>query len=156
MNLMEALIAAKMGGGGGGGSLTPANVLSAIEGMSDAQAAAALAALGGISTDDLSAYALKPIVTTVSGSTPIIALCENNHIYECGECSSLTITAFDNPGSFIIHFLSGATATTTTLPAGMVFPDTFTPEANTRYEINCVDGYALVAGWPYTPPAAEE
>lgn len=54
MNLLEAVIAAKLGGGGGGGaSVTPANVLTAIGGMSDAQAAAALAALGGISADQL-------------------------------------------------------------------------------------------------------
>ena len=98
---------------------------------------------------------LKPVVTTVSGSTPTIAA-EDNHIYECGELTSLTVTAFDNPGSFILRFISGATATTTTLPAGMVFPEAFAPEANTRYEINCVDGYALAVGWPYTPPAVEE
>ena len=97
-----------------------------------------------------------PVTVSVTGTTPTIALCEDNNIYECGELTSLTVTAIDNPGSFIIRFLSGATATTTTLPAGMVFPDTFTPEVNTKYEINCVDGYALAAGWPYTPPAAEE
>lgn len=97
-----------------------------------------------------------PTTTAVTGSTPTIAICENNHIYECGEVTSLTVTDIDNPGSFILRFISGATATTTTLPAGMVFPEAFTPEINTRYEINCVDGYALAAGWPYTPPAVEE
>lgn len=96
-------------------------------------------------------YVTKPVVTAVSGATPTIALCEDNHIYECGELTSLTVTAIDNPASFIIRFASGATATLVTLPVGMIFPDTFTPEINTRYEINCVDGYALAVGWPYTP-----
>ena len=112
-----------------------------------------------IAADDsvsVTPYSSVPTTIHVTGTTPTIALCEDNNIYECGELTSLTVTAIDNPGSFIIRFLSGATATTTTLPAGMVFPDAFTPEANTRYEINCVDGYALAAGWPYTPPAAEE
>lgn len=111
-----------------------------------------------IAADDsvsVTPYSSVPITTAVTGSTPTIAA-EDNHIYECGELSSLTVTAIDNPGSFIIRFASGATATTTTLPAGMVFPEAFAPEANTRYEISWVDGYALAAGWPYTPPAAEE
>ena len=47
MNLMEAIIAAKLGGGGGGGSVTPASVLSALEGMTAEQAALALAAIDG-------------------------------------------------------------------------------------------------------------
>lgn len=50
MNLMEAIIAAKLGGGGGGGGggdVTPASVLTALENMSAAQAALALAAISG-------------------------------------------------------------------------------------------------------------
>lgn len=47
MNLMEALIAAKLGGGGGGGaSVTPASVLSAMEGMDAQQQSDARAAIG--------------------------------------------------------------------------------------------------------------
>lgn len=210
MNLLEAVIAAKLGGGGGGGaSVTPANVLTAIEGMSDAQAAAALAALGGISASqlgtvfsfkgskatyadlllvedpqvgdvwfvdadsanyvwiedeanptgfwdefgqpiDLSAYEEKPTTSTQAGSSVTIASAADNTIYECGELSSLTITAIANPGDFIIRFTSGATATTTNFPASMVFPETFAAEANTRYEINVSNGYALAVGWPTT------
>ena len=111
-----------------------------------------------IAADDsvsVTPYSSVPTTTAVTGATPTIAA-EDNHIYECGELTSLTVTAIDSPGSFILRFFSGATATTTTLPAGMAFPEAFTPEANTRYEINCVDGYALAVGWPYTPPAAEE
>lgn len=88
-----------------------------------------------------------PITTAVTGSTPTIALCENNHIYECGELSSLTVTAIDNPGEFSITFTSGSTATVLTVPNTMIMPDSFAVEASTRYEINVKDGYALVAGW---------
>ena len=209
MNLMEALIQAKLGGGGGGGSVTAAAVLAAIEAMDESQAADALTALGGISQDqlgtvftfkgskatyadlllvedpqvgdvwfvdadsanyvwiedeanptgfwdefgqpiDLSAYEEKPTTSTQAGSSVTIASAADNTIYECGELSSLTITAIANPGSFIVRFTSGGTATTTNFPASMVFPEAFAAEANMRYEINCSNGYALVAGWPTT------
>ena len=209
MNLMEALIAAKLGGGGGGGgSVTPANVLSAIEGMSDAQAAAALAALGGISTDqlgtvftfkgskatyadlllvqdpeigdvwfvdadsanyvwieaeanpngfwdefgqpiDLSAYALKPTVTAVSGTTPTIAAADNT-IYECGECTTLTVSSFPASGEFLIVFASGSTPTTLSLPNDLDarMPSGFTVEADTHYEISVRNGWPMVGSCP--------
>ena len=189
-----------------GGSVTAAAVLSAMEAMSDAQAAAALDALDGASKADistvfhfkgdkatiadlpatgnsvgdiwyveaeqglfvwlvdeahpdgfwdefgqpinLSAYELKPTTVTEAGSSVTIANAANNTIYSCGELSSLTVTAIANPGSFIIQFTSGATPTTTSFPASMVFPAAFAAEANTRYEINVRDGYALVCGWP--------
>ena len=208
MNLMEALIQAKLGGGGGG-SVTPANVLSAIEGMSDAEAALALAALGGISQDqlgtvftfkgskatyadlllvedpqigdvwfvdadsanyvwieddanptgfwdefgqpiDLSAYEEKATTSTQSGTSVTIASAADNTIYDCGTLTALTITAIANPGSFIVRFTSGSTATTTNFPASMVFPEAFSAEANTRYEINVSNGFALAVGWPTT------
>lgn len=103
-----------------------------------------------IAADDsvsVTPYSSAPTTTTVTGSTPTIALCEDNHIYECGELTSLTITAFDNPGEFSITFTSGSTATVLTVPASMIMPDGFAVEANTRYEINVRNGYALVAGW---------
>ena len=209
MNLMEALIQAKLGGGGGGGSVTAAAVLAAIEAMDESQAADALTALGGISQDqlgtvftfkgskatyadlllvedpqvgdvwfvdadsanyvwiedeanptgfwdefgqpiDLSAYEEKPTTSTQAGSSVTIASAADNTIYECGELSSLTITAIANPGSFIVRFTSGGTATTTNFPASMKFPEAFAAEANMRYEISVSNGYALVAGWPTT------
>ena len=207
MNLMEALIQAKLGGGGGGGSVTAAAVLAAIEAMDESQAADALTALGGISQDqlgtvftfkgskatyadlllvadpqigdvwfvdadsanyvwiedeanptgfwdefgqpiDLSAYEEKPTTSTQAGSSVTIASAADNTIYECGELSSLTITAIANPGSFIVRFTSGGTATTTNFPASMKFPEAFAAEANMRYEINVSNGNALVASWP--------
>ena len=100
---------------------------------------------------DLSGYEEKPTVVADSVSTSItLASAADNTIYEYGELTALTVTAISNPGSFIIQFTSGDTATTTNFPASMVFPEAFAAEVNTRYEINCVNGYALVAGWPTT------
>jgi hypothetical protein len=36
----------------------------------------------------------------------------------------------------------------TTIPASIIFPEAFAAEANTRYEINVEDGYAVAVGWP--------
>ena len=95
-------------------------------------------------------YSLAAKTVTVSGTTPTIATAAGNTIYECGEITSLTVTAIANPGDFIIRFTSGATATTTNFPASMVFPEAFSAEANMRYEINVSNGYALAVGWPTT------
>lgn len=99
---------------------------------------------------NLSAYEEKPTTSTQAGSSVTIASAVDNTIYECGELSSLTITAIANPGSFIVRFTSGGTATTTNFPATMKFPEAFSAEANMRYEINVSNGYALAVGWPTT------
>lgn len=82
-----------------------------------------------------------PTVVSVSGSTPTLDIAENNCIYNCGELTSLTITAFDNPGKFWIWFTSGATPTTVT---GI---DNFTPEANKKYRVFVENGYATADEW---------
>ncbi len=93
----------------------------------------------------------KPTVVTDLSSTSItLASAADNTIYEYGELSALTVTAITATGDFIIRFTSGATPTTTNFPATMKFPEAFSAEANTRYEINCSNGYALVTGWPTT------
>lgn len=100
-----------------------------------------------VQRSDLSGYASNPASVTVTGATPTIAAADNT-IYECGELTSLTVSTIPATGDFIIRFTSGATATTTSFPVGMVFPEAFAAEANTRYEINVSNGYALAAGWP--------
>lgn len=72
----------------------------------------------------------------------------SNTIYSCGELTSLTITDPPATGAYVIKFTSGSTATTTTIPASIIFPEAFAAEANTRYEINVEDGYAVAVGWP--------
>lgn len=112
--------------------VSPDAVAGAIADMDDGEVAVVEARLK---------YALEPIVTNVTGSTPTIALCEDNHIYECGELTSLTITAFNNPGKFWIWFTSGATPTTVT---GI---DNFTPEENKKYRVFVENGYATFDAW---------
>ena len=90
---------------------------------------------------------LGVVEETVTGSTPTITPVDNT-VYKCGELSSLAISNPPATGAYSIVFTSGSTATTTTIPATILGLESFAAEANTRYEINVVDGYALVASWP--------
>lgn len=85
-------------------------------------------------------------VIQVSGTEPV--LCPKvNAVYDCGEVSVLTISSFPASGMFSVVFISGASPATLTIPQTLAMPDRFQVEANTRYEINVRDGYALCAGW---------
>ncbi|HAE24587.1 MAG TPA: hypothetical protein DCG33_04540 [Prevotellaceae bacterium] len=86
-------------------------------------------------------------VVTVSGTTPTITALSGVR-YVCGEVATLDITPCAS-GICDIVFTSGSTATVLTLPNTVKFPDgTFTPEANTTYEINIMDGvYGAVMAW---------
>jgi len=95
------------------------------------------------------AFQLAPTVAEVSGATPTISP-QNRVEYICGTLTSLTVSSPPVAGSYVIKFTSGSTATTTTIPSSIVFPEAFAAEANMRYEINVEDGYALVASWPTT------
>ena len=89
--------------------------------------------------------AATPTKTTVSGATPSITAA-NNTIYTCGEVTSLTVEAAANI-DFAVIFVSGSTAATLTMDENIVMPDDFSVEANTRYEINVSNGYAVVGNW---------
>ena len=84
---------------------------------------------------------------TVSGTTPTITALSGVR-YVCGEVATLDITPCAS-GICDIVFTSGSTATVLTLPNAVKFPDgAFTPEANTTYEINILDGvYGVVMAW---------
>ena len=86
-----------------------------------------------------------PRVIEVDGATPSIEA-EANTLYKCGTLTSLTISDFPETGMFAVIFVSGATPTTITA-TGITFPSDFAVEANTRYEINVLDGFAVVASW---------
>ena len=90
-----------------------------------------------------------PITTAVSGSTPTIAAADNT-IYECGECTSLTVSSFPATGWFEIDFNSGSTATVLYLPNDLEdrMPTGFTVETNTHYEINVKKGNPFVGSNP--------
>ena len=85
-----------------------------------------------------------PAVETVTGAAPTIAAADN-HIYKCGEVTSLTITG-GTTGEYIVVFTSGATPTVLNLPQALddMMPDGFSVEANTKYEINVLDGWPFV------------
>lgn len=72
---------------------------------------------------------------------------EAEAVYECGEVTALTISDIPERGTFSVVFTSGSSATVLTVPQTMIMPDGFSIEANTRYEINCSNGYAVAVGW---------
>ncbi len=72
---------------------------------------------------------------------------ENKHAYKCGTLTSLTITSPPATGHYVIIFTSGSTATTTTIPSTIHGLESFAAEANTRYEIDVEDNYAVVGKW---------
>ena len=71
----------------------------------------------------------------------------NNHYYVCGTLDSLTVTSNMALGAYIIRFVSGSTATVVDLPQTLEMPDGIVFEASTRYEINVLDGAAVVYSW---------
>lgn len=99
-----------------------------------------------VQKSELSGYAIKPTVVSVSGTTPTIEP-QANTIYNCGELTSLTISNPPATGAYSIVFTSGSTATETTFPAAILGLEDFAAEANTRYEINVLDNRAVYNGW---------
>lgn len=95
---------------------------------------------------DLTAYQQKVVVVDVTGATPTVTP-ENNKRYQCGTLTSLTISTPPATGEYSIVFTSGATATTTTIPATILGLENFAPEVNTVYEINVLDNRAVVGSW---------
>lgn len=128
------------------GEVTAAAVLAALENMSEEQAAAALEAIGGAPESALDGYEPKATVTEVAGASPTISAAANT-VYNCGELTSLTVDTFPVSGAWSIIFTSGSMATTTSFPATILGLDGFAAEANTMYEINVLDGRAVVGSW---------
>lgn len=89
---------------------------------------------------------VRPVDVTVSDAAASIAPADNRR-YKCGELTSLTITDPPATGHYVIIFTSGATPTTTTIPATILGLESFAPEANTIYEINVLDNRAVYHGW---------
>lgn len=129
------------GGGGGGGSSNA--VLYTAQSLTDSQKAQARVNIG----------AASEVLEVVSG-TSVNLDPEFGYRYICGELTSLAITSSPSIGGWSIRFDSGATATVLTMPSAIAMPDGFEVEANKTYEINVMDGYALVSEWPYTAGGA--
>lgn len=119
----------------GGGSANA--VLYTAQSLTDSQKTQARINIGA---------STETIRETVSGTSASIDA-EINTMYLCGTMAALTIDTFPPTGIFSVVFTSGSTATTLTVPNTLHMPDGFTVEANKRYEINVLDGYACAQGW---------
>lgn len=97
-----------------------------------------------------------PAVTEVTVSTAgsVSQAMDAGKIYHfTGSLTALTITlnsASGIPAQYHFDFTSGATAPTVTLPSTVKMPDSFTVEANKRYEIDILNGYGVVQSWSVT------
>jgi hypothetical protein len=92
-------------------------------------------------------FKAAPATVTDLASTSITLTAQANTEYHYGELTSLTISNPPATGAYSIVFTSGATATTTTIPATILGLEDFAAEANTLYEINVLDNRAVVGSW---------
>ena len=86
----------------------------------------------------------------VTGTDPVEASLAPEVLYDFGNASAIDITLIaptDNENAHY-HFVFYSGVTPTTLDVGdVVMPDDFEVEANTRYEVDILDGYGVVASW---------
>lgn len=87
-------------------------------------------------------------VVEVSGTSPVI-VAEANTRYVCGELSTLDFTPSDS-GICDVIFTSGSTATVVTLPNDVVMPSGYSISADTKYELNFMDGLGVFQSWSTT------
>lgn len=138
MDIADVMMAKALAGGSGGGGSGEANAVKyTAQSLTDSQKAQARTNIGAEGAT---------VRETVSGATATIDA-EVNTLYLCGEMTALTIDTFPPTGLFSVVFTSGATAATLTVPQTLIMPDSFAVEANKRYEVNVMDGYAVVDAW---------
>lgn len=93
----------------------------------------------------------EPNITELTGATPTINPIADNTIYKAGALTSLTVGTWTNDRTFTLIFTSGSTPISLVWTNGHEpeWPSNFdgTPEANKRYEINVMNGYAVVGVW---------
>lgn len=87
----------------------------------------------------------------ITSAGDVSAILKSDILYHfTGALTSLTIT-FQSAVVPIPHyhfdFVEGSTAFDPVLPNGVVWPDGHTWEADTRYEVDILNGYAVVASW---------
>lgn len=142
-----ALLLASMGGGSGGGGgeggTTNYNQLSnrpQINGVT----------LTGNKTG--AQLGLTPTEVTVSDAGAVTQALDAGKIYHfTGALTALTITlnapASGQLAEYHFDFLAGSTAPTLTMPNTVTMPDSFTVEANKRYEVDVLNNYGAVVSW---------
>ena len=152
------------GGSGGGGSVTVDSTMSSTSenpvqnkaiysALQNKANASELAAKADATTVNaaLADKADKVEEVTVTASGAVTQALEAGKIYHFTSASltSLTITlasTTDIP-QYHFDFISGATAVTLTMPTAVQMPDSFSVEANKRYEIDVLNGYGVVTSW---------
>lgn len=94
------------------------------------------------------------IIKTATDTTPTLV---QNKMYEFPEMASLDITlatpVANELNEYQFSFDSGSTATTFSVPSGVVWTSTVTIEANMHYEVNIIYNqtdqtyYGIIVGW---------
>ena len=88
---------------------------------------------------------------TVSSAGAVTQALDAGKIYHfTGAVTSLTITlnaVSGVPAQYHFDFTEGSTAFDPTLPSSVVLPDGHTWEADTHYEVDILNNYAVVVGW---------
>lgn len=68
-----------------------------------------------------------------------------------GSLTSLTLTldaaASGQLAQYHFDFTTGSSAPTVTLPSSVIMPDDWSVDANTHYEVDILNNYAVVVGW---------
>lgn len=101
---------------------------------------------------DLAAKADKVTEVTVSTAGAVTQALDAGKIYHfTGALTGLTIT-LNAPVTgalawYHFDFVSGSTAPSLTMPNTVTMPDSFTVEANKRYEVDVLNGYGAVMAW---------
>lgn len=89
---------------------------------------------------------------TITDSGIVTQAIDSGKLYHfTGNLTSLAIQ-FNAPeagevAQYHFDFVSGSSAVPLTVPSGVVMPDDWTTDTNTRYEVDILNNYAVVAGW---------
>lgn len=137
------ILAGKPAGGGGSVSSVNGQTGAVVLDYEDVGAASAAEQAQLITRVSNVEGTRVPKGVTTDTLTPAI---NRKYVYR-NALTSLTITDPPATGAYSIVFTSGATATTTTIPATILGLESFAPEANTMYEINVLDNRAVVGKW---------
>ena len=141
----------QQGGGGGTSDYTALSNKPQINGTTLTGNKTA-ANLGLASASDLAAKADRVTEVTVSTAGAVTQALDAGKIYHfTGALTALTITlnapASGDLAQYHFDFLSGSTAPTLTMPNTVTMPDSFTVEANKRYEVDILNNYGTVMSW---------
>ena len=129
----------------------PASAAPVMDGAAAVGSSAQYARADHVHPSD-SAKADKITEVTVSTAGAVTQALDAGKLYHfTGALTALTITlnapASGDPAQYHFDFLSGSTAPTLTMPDTVVMPDSFTVEANKRYEVDVLNNYGAVVSW---------